>query len=104
MPVASLLARGCDPLEAANVVHMPRSLSVEAEARSGRGSSAPSSSSSRGACARGSSPTSSACSRSPRPFVALTTTVLEIRLDNRIDAELNQELAELRRLVAGRDP
>jgi signal transduction histidine kinase len=37
-------------------------------------------------------------------FVAVTTTVLEIRLDNRIDAELSQEAAELRRLVAGNDP
>jgi signal transduction histidine kinase len=37
-------------------------------------------------------------------FVAVTTTVLEIRLDNRIDAELNQESAELGRLVKGRDP
>jgi signal transduction histidine kinase len=37
-------------------------------------------------------------------FVAVTTTVLEIRLGNRIDAELSQESAELRRLVAGNDP
>ncbi len=37
-------------------------------------------------------------------FVAVTTTVLDIRLDNRIDAELSQESQELRRLVAGTDP
>jgi signal transduction histidine kinase len=37
-------------------------------------------------------------------FVAVTYTVLEIRLDNRIDAELAQEAAELRRLADGRDP
>jgi signal transduction histidine kinase len=37
-------------------------------------------------------------------FVAVTSTVLEIRLDNRIDAELNQESLELGALVAGHDP
>jgi signal transduction histidine kinase len=37
-------------------------------------------------------------------FVAVTSTVLEIRLDNRIDAELSQESAELRALVRGSDP
>jgi two-component system, OmpR family, sensor kinase len=37
-------------------------------------------------------------------FVAVTTTVLEIRLGNRIDAELSQETAELRQLVRGTDP
>jgi signal transduction histidine kinase len=37
-------------------------------------------------------------------FVAVTYTVLDIRLANRIDAELNQEAAELRRLADGRDP
>lgn len=36
--------------------------------------------------------------------VAVTTTVLEIRLANRIDAELSQEADEFRRLVAGNDP
>jgi two-component system, OmpR family, sensor kinase len=37
-------------------------------------------------------------------LVAVTTTVLELRLGNRIDAELSQEAAELRRLVEGNDP
>jgi signal transduction histidine kinase len=37
-------------------------------------------------------------------FVAVTYTVLDIRLSNRIDAELDQEAAELRRLADGRDP
>jgi signal transduction histidine kinase len=37
-------------------------------------------------------------------FVAVTYTVLDIRLANRIDAELDQEAAELRRLADGRDP
>ena len=37
-------------------------------------------------------------------FVAVTYTVLDIRLSNRIDAELGQEAAELRRLADGRDP
>ena len=37
-------------------------------------------------------------------FVGVTYTVLDIRLDNRIDAELDQEAAELRRLADGRDP
>jgi two-component system, OmpR family, sensor kinase len=37
-------------------------------------------------------------------FVGVTYTVLEIRLSNRIDAELTQEADELRRLAAGRDP
>jgi signal transduction histidine kinase len=37
-------------------------------------------------------------------FVIVTSTVLDIRLDNRIDAELTQEAAELRRLIDGRDP
>lgn len=37
-------------------------------------------------------------------FVAVTATVLEIRLDNRIDAELSQESRELRLLVEGNDP
>jgi signal transduction histidine kinase len=37
-------------------------------------------------------------------FVGVTYTVLEVRLENRIDADLNQEAAELRRLAGGRDP
>jgi signal transduction histidine kinase len=37
-------------------------------------------------------------------FVGVTYTVLQVRLDNRIDAELQQEVAELRRLADGRDP
>jgi two-component system OmpR family sensor kinase len=37
-------------------------------------------------------------------FVAVTYTVLDIRLENRIDADLDQEVAELRRLADGRDP
>jgi signal transduction histidine kinase len=37
-------------------------------------------------------------------FVGVTYTVLDIRLENRIDADLNQEAAELRRLAGGRDP
>jgi signal transduction histidine kinase len=37
-------------------------------------------------------------------FVAVTYTVLDIRLSNRIDAELDQEAAELGRLADGRDP
>jgi signal transduction histidine kinase len=37
-------------------------------------------------------------------FVGVTYTVLDIRLENRIDADLNQEAAELRRLSDGRDP
>jgi two-component system, OmpR family, sensor kinase len=37
-------------------------------------------------------------------FVGVTYTVLEIRLANRIDAELEQEAAELNRLADGRDP
>ena len=37
-------------------------------------------------------------------FVGVTYTVLDIRLENRIDAELSQEAAELRRLASGRDP
>jgi two-component system OmpR family sensor kinase len=37
-------------------------------------------------------------------FVAVTYTVLDIRLENRIDADLEQEAAELRRLADGRDP
>ena len=37
-------------------------------------------------------------------FVGVTYTVLEIRLGNHIDAELDQEAAELRRLAGGRDP
>jgi two-component system, OmpR family, sensor kinase len=37
-------------------------------------------------------------------LVAVTTTVLDLRLDSRIDAELSQEAAELRRLVEGNDP
>ena len=89
----------------ANVVDTPRSPSVEAEARSGRGSlraqllEFPWSLRTRilayviGLLAL-----------ATVLFVAVTTTVLEIRLDNRIDAELNQESAELRRLVAGHDP
>ena len=37
-------------------------------------------------------------------FVAVTYTVLDIRLENRIDGDLGQEAAELRRLADGRDP
>jgi signal transduction histidine kinase len=37
-------------------------------------------------------------------FVGVTYTVLDIRLENRIDADLEQEVAELRRLADGRDP
>jgi signal transduction histidine kinase len=37
-------------------------------------------------------------------FVGVTYTVLQVRLDSRIDGELNQEVAELRRLADGRDP
>jgi signal transduction histidine kinase len=37
-------------------------------------------------------------------FVAVTYTVLDIRLENRIDGDLGQEVAELRRLADGRDP
>ena len=37
-------------------------------------------------------------------FVGVTYTVLDIRLENRIDADLEQEAAELRRLADGRDP
>ena len=37
-------------------------------------------------------------------FVGVTYTVLDIRLENRIDADLEQEAAELRRLAGGRDP
>jgi signal transduction histidine kinase len=37
-------------------------------------------------------------------FVAVTYTVLDVRLENRIDADLEQEAAELRRLADGRDP
>ena len=37
-------------------------------------------------------------------FVAVTSTVLDIRLANRIDAELSQESAELNRLTEGVDP
>jgi signal transduction histidine kinase len=37
-------------------------------------------------------------------FVGVTYAVLDIRLENRIDADLDQEAAELRRLAGGRDP
>jgi signal transduction histidine kinase len=37
-------------------------------------------------------------------FVGVTYTVLDIRLENRVDADLSQEAAELRRLASGRDP
>jgi two-component system, OmpR family, sensor kinase len=37
-------------------------------------------------------------------FVAVTTTVLGLRLDSRIGAELSQEVRELRRLAQGNDP
>jgi signal transduction histidine kinase len=37
-------------------------------------------------------------------FVGVTYAVLDIRLENRIDADLDQEVAELRRLADGRDP
>jgi signal transduction histidine kinase len=37
-------------------------------------------------------------------FVGVTYTVLDVRLENRIDADLEQEAAELRRLAGGRDP
>jgi signal transduction histidine kinase len=37
-------------------------------------------------------------------FVGVTYTVLVVRLDQRIDAELSQEAAELRRLAEGNDP
>ena len=37
-------------------------------------------------------------------FVGVTYSVLDIRLENRIDADLEQEAAELERLARGRDP
>jgi signal transduction histidine kinase len=37
-------------------------------------------------------------------FVGVTYAVLDVRLENRIDADLSQESAELRRLADGRDP
>ena len=37
-------------------------------------------------------------------FVLVTAAVLDIRVDQRVDAELVQEAAELRRLAAGNDP
>jgi signal transduction histidine kinase len=110
------LASGCDPLEVTNTVGVERSSSVATEP----GSPEPATTRTEG---RGSGSIRGQLLEFPWSlrtrilayvigllvlatvlFVAVTTTVLEIRLDNRIDAELNQESAELRALIAGSDP